>query len=65
MSNISSMLALGMCIWVVFLFVMHSANILHATAEPKIDIMMRTWERDTPLILMFLRSFEIFFPMNR
>jgi len=30
----------------------------------KIDIMMRTWERDTPHILMFLRSFEIFFPMH-
>jgi len=34
------------------------------SALPKIDMMMRTWERATPLILMFLRSFEIFFPME-
>lgn len=35
-----------------------------ATNQPKIDILVRTFERDTPLLLMFLRSFEIFFPME-
>ena len=30
----------------------------------QIDIVMRTFERDFPLILMFLRSFELFFPME-
>lgn len=32
--------------------------------NPKIDIMVRSFEREAPLLLMFLRSFEIFFPME-
>lgn len=33
-------------------------------AQPKMDIMVRSFERETPLLLMFVRSFEIFFPME-
>jgi len=35
-----------------------------AASQPKIDIVLRAFERETPLLLMFLRSFEIFFPME-
>lgn len=35
-----------------------------AESQPKIDIVLRAFERETPLLLMFLRSFEIFFPME-